>query len=237
MEAVREVVALGRSLRVSQSIRVRQPLARLTVVSHDATVRAALEAHADLVADELNVREVVTSSDEASLARIGAKPNYRTLGPRFGPRMAEIAAAIGSLGADDLAGLLASGSAVVAGESITIGDIVVIRDPLPGVAVASGDRLSVALDTEITPELAVEGLARELVKVIQGVRKDRGFDVSDRITVRWSSTSPAVSEAFERHGSWIASEVLAASLDRSGNAAGSPHDVAGEPVTIELARV
>ena len=104
MGAVREAVALGRSLRVSASIRVRQPLARFTVVSHDATIRAAIASHADLIADELNVKEVVTSEDENSLATIGAKPNYRTLGPRFGAGMQAIAAAIAGLEGPPLGG-------------------------------------------------------------------------------------------------------------------------------------
>ncbi len=235
MGAVREVVTLGRSLRVASALRVRQPLSRLTVVSHDDAVRSAIATHADLIADELNVKEVATSSDEASLAHIGAKPNYRTLGPRFGSRMQEIADAIAALDPEAVASLLERGSLDVAGEPISVDDVVVTRDPRPGVAVASGDRLSVALDTELTADLEVEGLARELVKVIQGLRRDSGFDVSDRITVTWSSPSERVAEAFGRHGDWIAAEVLAVGV-AAGSPGGDPLDAAGEQVSIEVIR-
>lgn len=234
MRAIREAVSVGRSLRVAESIRIRQPLTRLTVVSHDATVRAAVAAHADLVADELNVKEVVTSDDERSLARIGAKPNYRTLGPRFGPRMPAIAAAIAGLDDAAVARLLDAGSLEVAGETIAADDVVVTREPRPGVAVASGERLSVALDTEITPDLAIEALAREAVKVIQGLRKEAGLEVSDRIAVTWSSSSPGLTEAIDRHRAWIAAEVLAVTLDAA--AGGQVVDVAGEPMQIAITR-
>jgi len=235
MQAVREVVTLGRSLRVASSIRVRQPLSRLTVVSHDDAVRAAVDAHADLIAEELNVKEVTASSDEVSLAHIGAKPNYRTLGPRFGSRMQEMAGAISALGPEAVATLLESGTVEVAGEVIALDDVVITRDPRPGIAVASGDRLSVALDTDLTEDLEIEGFARELVKVIQGLRRDAGFDVSNRITVVWSSPSTRIADAFERHGEWIASEVLAVTVT-AGQPAGDPLDAAGEPVTVDVAR-
>ncbi|OFW66655.1 MAG: isoleucine--tRNA ligase [Actinobacteria bacterium RBG_16_68_21] len=236
MGAVREVVALGRSLRVSESIRIRQPLATLTVVSHDAAVRSAVTAHADLIADELNVRAVATSDDEGSLATIGAKPNYRTLGPRFGPGVQAIAAAVAELDGAAVVGLLETGSIEVAGEILTADDVVVTRDPRPGIAVASGDRVSVALDTEITPDLAIEGLARELVKEIQAIRKDTGLAVSDRITVAWSSPSPAIAAAIERHGDWIAAEVLAVEMTETAGGP-SPADeraVADEPIRIAI---
>ena len=235
MRAVREAVTLGRSLRVSASIRVRQPLARFTVVSHDDAIRAAVGVHADLIAEELNVKEVVTSDDETSLATIGAKPNYRSLGPRLGARMQTMADAINALDADAVARLLHAGSAEVGGETITVQDVVVTRQPRSGLAVASGDRLSVALDTTITADLAVEGLAREIVKMIQGLRKEAGLAVSDRITVSWASPSVAVHQAIDRHREWMAAEVLAVAF-ADGEPDGEAVDAAGEPVSISIAR-
>jgi len=235
MHAVREAVALGRSLRVAKSIRVRQPLATLTVVSHDRTIRAAVNEHADLLADELNVKHVVTSEDESSLARIGAKPNYRTLGPRFASSVGTIAEAITTLDDAAVVHLLETGSIEVAGETITTNDVVVTREPRAGVAVASGERLSVALDTEITPDLAAEGLAREIVKVIQGLRKDAGFDVSDRIAVEWSSPSAVVADAIARHSPWVADEVLAVTMSERASAA-PEIELAGQRMQISISR-
>ena len=234
MEAVRAVVGLGRGLRVTEGLRIRQPLATLTVVSHDAAVRRAVAAHRDLITDELNVKAVTTSADEASLARISAKPNYRTLGPRFGARMADAAAAIESLQPMAIQAILDGGTAEVLGETIEAGDLVVVREPRPGVAVASGERLSVALDTTITPELEREALAREIVKLVQGLRKDAGFDVSDRIALSWQSGSEAVAAAFSSHGDWIASEILAVSVTRADGGTGL--DAAGEPVSLTVER-
>jgi isoleucyl-tRNA synthetase len=232
MAAVRETVGLGRRLRVTEGIRIRQPLATLTVVSHDSEVRQAVDQHRELVADELNVKSVVTSSDEGSLAVVTARPNYRTLGPRFGARMTEAAAAIEGIDPATLSRILGGETIEILGVSLGAADVVVARVPNPGVAVASGERLSIALDTTITPELAREALAREIVKLVQGQRKDAGLDVSDRITLTWDSASSAVAAAFEHHAEWIAAEVLAENVTRGE--AGEPQDAAGEPVTLSV---
>jgi isoleucyl-tRNA synthetase len=234
MAAVREAVGLGRGLRVTERIRIRQPLATMTVVSHDAAVRRAISDHSDLLAKELNVKEVITSGDETGLARVTTKPNYRTLGPRFGADMREAAALIEGLDAATVSRLLVGGTVEILGEVVGAGDVVVVREPRPGTAVASGDRLSVGLDTTITPELEREALAREIVKLVQGLRKEAGFDVSDRITLKWESGSPAVVAAFAGYAAWIGGEVLAESVTRGD--AGAPLDAAGEPVALRVER-
>lgn len=233
MRVAREVVALGRGLRVGEGLRTRQPLSRLTVVSHDAAVRRAVIVHADLLADELNVKEVATSEDEAALAHLGAKPNYRSLGPRFGARMPEAAAAIAALSPEQVAAVLAGRPITVLDETVLGDDLIVTREPRTGIVVASGDRLSVALDTEITADLLREAMAREIVKVIQGARRDAGLDVSDRIMLTWDSPSPEVVEAMEAHGSWIAAEVLAVAVQRRPGA-GVTVDAGGEPIALMI---
>ena len=230
MEAVRDAVSLGRGLRVAEGIRVRQPLARLTVVSHDDEVRAAVEAHRDLMAEELNVKEITTSDDESRLAHLSVKPNYRSLGPRFGSRMKEAAAHIESLDDDVVESLLDGGSVDVLGEEIVLDDVVVERVARAGVAVATGDRLSVAIDTELSEELVAEGVAREIVKAVQGLRRDQGLDVADRIRIDWDTDHDVVSTAMERHGEWVAAETLAIEVSRRG---GEPVDL-GDSVEISL---
>jgi isoleucyl-tRNA synthetase len=94
--------------------------------------------------------------------------------------------------------------------------------------------VAIALDTVITPELALEGTAREIVKLVQAARRDAGLDVSDRIRLRWASPSPAVAAAFSAHGDWIAAEVLAVEVTSAAD--GDEQDAAGEPVVIEVSR-
>jgi isoleucyl-tRNA synthetase len=236
MMLVRAVVGLGRGLRRTHAVRVRQPLPSLVVVSHDPAVRAAVDAHAELVADELNVKVVATSEDERAHAHLSAKPNYRRLGPRLGARMKEVAAAVESLDEEAIARLLAGDPLTVAGERIALDDLVVARRPRPGVVVAADERLSVALDTSVTPALAREGLAREVVKVVQGLRRAAGLEVSDRITLCWASPSPRVAEAMAEHGDWLAGEVLAVALTPAAPGSGTPFEVDGEPIEVAISR-
>jgi isoleucyl-tRNA synthetase len=209
MKAVRQAVSLGRGLRVAENLKVRQPLGGLTVVSHDDAMRTAIDEHADLVAEELNVKVVLTSEDEASLAHLSVKPNFRALGPRFGSEMKAAAKAIQAFDDATVALLLDGGTVDVMDQEIGLSDVVVEREPREGVAVAAGDGLSVAIDTELTEDLIVEGIAREVVKAVQALRRDLGLDVSDRITLAWSSEDDRVTTAMTTHGTWVAAETLA----------------------------
>jgi isoleucyl-tRNA synthetase len=234
MEVVRAVVTLGRGLRRTSNVRTRLPLPSLTVVSHDASVRRAVASHAELIGDELNVKEVQTSDDETAHAHLSAKPNYRVLGPRLGPHVRDVAAAVEALGEDRVAALLDGSSVTVAGVELTLEDLVVSREPRAGIVVTAGDRFAVALDTTLTPELEREGLARELVKAVQGLRRDAGLEVSDRIRLTWDSTSDRVVEAMAAHGAWIAGEVLATEVERSAGA--DTLEVDGHPVAFRVSR-
>ena len=144
-----------------------------------------------------------------------------------------MAAAIESLDETAVARLLDGEELIIAGESIGPDDITVWRRPLPGVVVASDDRLSVALDTTVTPDLALEGLAREIVKAVQSLRRTSDLDVSDRITLSWSSASPRVREAMTRHADWIAAEVLAVEVNESAGA-GERVEIEGETLDLEV---
>ncbi|MCJ7727012.1 MAG: DUF5915 domain-containing protein, partial [Acidimicrobiia bacterium] len=234
MDVVRSVVSLGRGLRTAARIRVRQPLPGGVVVSHDAVVRAAVADHADLIADELNLKAVSTSDDERAHAHLTAKPNFRVLGPRFGPRMKEAAAVVGGFDDVTIAAIIGGGTVDVLGESLGLDDLIVAREPHEGVVVASDERLSVALDTTISEDLEREGLAREVVKVIQGLRRDGGLDVSDRIEVVWQTETPGLADAITAHLEWIAEEVLATSVTRGE--AGESVDVVGLSLALEIER-
>ena len=215
MEVVRRVVNSGRALRKRHELRVRQPLPLLTVVTRDPLVTEAVAFHRELISDELNVRTVAIDTDESHLVTLSAKPNYNLLGPRLGGRMKEVADAVGKMSHDEVDALLDGETRDAAGVEIGIGDVIVARDPLPGVVAATGPSFSIALDTALDDDLAAEGLAREIISRVQGLRRDGGLAVTDRVTLRWASQDAAVRDAFKRHASLIAGEVLATSIDES----------------------
>ncbi len=232
---VREVVRLGQRLRKQLGIRVRQPLARITVLTTDEKAAAAARAHRELILDELNVKELETRPDESALVDLEVKPDFKRLGPRLGARVKEVAAALADVPASDIEALLAGRTITVAGVDLDADDVVVRRVPRAGTAVTSGEHLSVALDTEIDHDLMVEGMARELVSKINQLRRDLGLAVTDRIRLRWASDDEVVREAFAVHGSTIGSEVLAVDTSEDG-ASARPVDVAGRKVRLTIDR-
>ncbi|RKS84290.1 isoleucyl-tRNA synthetase [Motilibacter peucedani] len=205
MALVRRVVDLGRSARTEHKVRTRQPLSEVAVLSREW---AALPEELRAVArEELNVqREGALSGDEGLVTRT-AKPNFRALGKRFGKRTPVVAAAVS---ASDPAALLASHEVVVEGETLTLepDDFTVTETPKEGWAVASEPGLTVALDLTLTPELVRAGLAREVVRLVQDLRKASGLEVSDRISLWWQASGD-LAAALEEHAGLVSAEVLA----------------------------
>jgi isoleucyl-tRNA synthetase len=232
---VRAIVTLGRSIRTTEKLKTRQPLAAATILTHDALIVKAVADHADLIAEELNVKSVRSSRDESELVELSCKADFSKLGPRFGSRVKEIAAAVAALAPDQIAPLLDGGSIDVEGESLTLDDVVISRTALPGVVVQTEGSLAVALDTTITDELRSEGMAREIVSRVQQIRRDSGFDVTDRITIRWASEDSLVGEAFARHLETISHEVLATEISTGTDVA--PVILDGHELALEVSRV
>jgi isoleucyl-tRNA synthetase len=223
MGLARRLVELGRSARAAASLGIRQPLPRALV---GAAGFAGLPAELrDQVTGELNVRALeALSSVGDDLVDHVVKPNFRALGRRFGNRTQPVAAAITAMDAGTLAGRLrADGevSVMVDGEPVAIGpdDVIVTQTPRAGWSVASDAGETVALELDITPELRREGLAREVIRLVQDARKTDGLEVSDRITLRWESADPELAAALTEHGQLIAGEVLATGF--------GPRDAAG----------
>jgi isoleucyl-tRNA synthetase len=215
MEVVRNVVNMGRGLRKRNDLKVRQPLSRLTVVTRDAAVAAAVDSHRELIDEELNVRAVTLERDEGHLVELSARANFKVLGPRLGGRMRDVAEAISALSHGEVDRLLEGETLEVFGEPLAAPDIVVQRAPRPGVVVAADSLFSVALDTTLDAALLGEGLARELINRIQTLRRDGGLDVSDRIRVRWHGNDDVLRAALADHGDLVAREVLATSISES----------------------
>jgi isoleucyl-tRNA synthetase len=228
------VVQLGHSLRKQNTIKVRQPLARAVVISHDPAVAEAVRSHEDLIADELNVKNVEVRSEAGHLVELSCKADFKRLGPRLGPRMKEVAAAVANLTPDEIEGIVTGGTIGVGGEELTADDIIVQRTPHPGTVVESSGPLAVSLDVTIDEALAAEGVAREVISRLQQLRREAGLEVADRVNVRWNG-STAVADAIERHAAAIASEVLAETIEH-GDDLELDLEVGGERLALEIER-
>ncbi len=181
MQAVRDVVGLGLQIREREKIGVRRPLGKVTVASHDPKVREAVLRLNDAILGELNVKEIDVMSDDSSLCKVTARPNFRTLGKRLGPKLKSVQSKLATFGTAELAALESNGFVEVEGERLVSEDILLTREASAAGAIESQNGLTVLLDTRITPELHAEGLARELVNRIQNLRKESKLEVSQRI--------------------------------------------------------
>ncbi|MDA2978289.1 MAG: isoleucine--tRNA ligase [Actinomycetota bacterium] len=235
METVRSIVNLGRGLRKREEIRVRQPLSTVTIVTRTPHEREAVGAHATLIAEELNVRSVKVHADEAGLIDLSAKANFKILGPKYGKEMKAVALAIASVDHATIERLMDGESVTTHGYEISAGDILVERTPRAGTVVASEGSLSVALDCAIDQELRIEGIARELVNRIQGLRRDLGLNVTDHITVEYSTQDAAVVAAFDKHAHLIAGEVLGDEVSQIDHIDSPAVDLGGESVRLSIA--
>ena len=216
MELVMTVVRLGRLLRSEHNLKVRQPLAVLHVVSRNAKLLERVGALADLVADELNVKRVELAAHENELVTLKAKPDFKRMGPRLGPKVKAATTVIGALDSDTLEAL-AGGSPLtvdVDGEAVELvpEDVQLERLPREGVVVASEGEIVVALETALTDDLVDEGLAREEVNRIQNQRKALDLDVSQRIWIEYDAdvTDAALHRVGERFRDYIDAETLCA---------------------------
>ncbi len=239
MEAVRLTVELGRAARGQAKAKVRQPLRRAVIVANDAE-REAIEARADLVTAELNVKELDFVSDESELVSYTAKPNYRALGPRFGKRMPLVAAAVEALDAAHVAAVLGEGGQVginVDGDEHALGpeEISLALQPLEGYEVEAEAGHAVALQLELDDELRREGLAREIVHAVQIARKDAGLEITDRIELTLGG-DPDLIEAARAHQDYVAGEVLATSVSYEEGGDGAGAGIDGRELAISVHR-
>ncbi len=208
MSLATRAVVLGRSLRSKHDLKVRQPLRKLYLLPPDEHIRDELVEMGDLISDELNIKEIVMVEDETELSEVSYKPNFRTLGPRFGKRMKEVGAWVQAMTAADIKALKDGGSIDVADGQITIDDLEAMRSEKDDLVVAVDNNLVVGLDVHLDDELIQECTARELVNRIQNMRKDAGFDVSDRISVGIQGED-GLESAAKAHRDYVAGEVLA----------------------------
>jgi isoleucyl-tRNA synthetase len=208
MDALRRVVTLAHSARQTANVKTRMPLPRLVAVfdktDHDRELLLGQEDLAEIVKDELNVKAFEVRDDAEGLVREIVKPELKVLGPKLGKDLPKVRAALaeGRYERDD-------GSIVVEGHTLAPSEVLVSHEGTPGHAVGRDAGLVVALDTRVTPELEVEGLARELVRRVNEMRRDAGLEISDRIALRYGG---AIGPAIARFGDLVASETLATSV-------------------------
>ncbi len=236
MEAVRLTVELGRAARAQAKVKVRQPLRRAVIVASEAE-REAISARADLVTAELNVKELDFVSDESELVSYEVKPNYRALGPRFGKRMPQVAAAVEALDSAHVAAVMGDGGEVgisVDGDEHVLGadELTLALQPLEGYEVEAEAGHAVALQLELDDELRQEGLAREIVHAVQNARKEAGLDISDRIELTLGGDEELLAAA-RAHEPYVAGEVLATSVAYDATE-GAPVRVDGRDLHIAV---
>ncbi|MDT4894744.1 MAG: isoleucyl-tRNA synthetase [Pseudonocardiales bacterium] len=230
MATVRRLVELGRAARAESKVKTRQPLSKAFVSAPGwEAVPPSLQAE---VAEELNVEAVVRLADAQDLVDISVKPSFRELGKRFGSKTKQVADAILAADTSEVTRTLRdTGTAMVLVDrepvEIHTDDVIVSETPRSGWAVASSGSDTVALDLELTHELRLAGLARDIVRLVQDARKNAGLEVTDRIALHWLvGGSPEPGEAIRTHAKEIAAEVLAPEF-----AEGTPHEVTGWHLT------
>lgn len=240
MDYAQRISSLVLSIRKKDNLRVRQPLQKILVPVLDAAFEAHVEAVKDLILAEVNVKEIAYLGDDSGFLKKRIKANFKTLGKRLGKDMKAASDAIAQLTDADVAALERTGQYTLAVNgteyALTLEDVEITTDDIPGWKVASDGKLTVALDVTITPALEDEGIARELVNRIQNIRKASGFDITDRIAVVVGE-HPAAARAITNFGDYIRGEVLADSLV-IGTAPGEPIELVEEvQVAIEVVKV
>jgi isoleucyl-tRNA synthetase len=239
MATAREAVALGLRARAGAKVGLRRPLREAVVVAAGRE-RGQLESMADVVREELNVKALRFVDEADELGSYELKPNYRTLGPRFGKHMPMVATAVAGLDADKAAAALREGRTVGIAldghdHELAADDLLVGLQPLEGFQVEREGGHAVALDLAMDEALKREGWAREVVRAVQNARKDAGLEVSDRIALTLGGDPELVAVAEEFEG-LVADEVLATSVAFDGDAGDYTATVDGRALTVGVAR-
>jgi isoleucyl-tRNA synthetase len=238
MAVARETVRLGLAARSQAKLKVRQPLHAAVVVAAGAE-REAIERLSHIVRDELNVKELRFVAEADELGEVEVKPNYRTLGPRFGKQMPTVAAAVGALDPVHVSQRLRDSQPVgitIDGHDHTLAaeDLLITMKPLEGYQVEREGSHAVALELEIDDALRVEGWAREIVHAVQNARRDGGLDISDRIALTLDGDDELL-EAARAHEPYIAGETLAATVAYESLNGVAPVAIDGRELKIAVA--
>jgi isoleucyl-tRNA synthetase len=215
MDIAQRISSLVLALRKKEKIRVRQPLQKIMVPVLSQTFADNLRHVQDLILSEVNIKELELLEEGSGVLVKSIKPNFKTIGPKYGKQMKAIAALVGQMSGDDISAIESTGawSGTIDGESIALdlADFEIAAQDIPGWLVASEGGLTVALDITISDELKSEGIARELVNRVQNLRKDSGLEVTDKIRITVETTD-VMREAIAAHAGYVQAEVLATEI-------------------------
>src|SRR3990167_2685586 len=214
MDVAQRVVFLTRAMRAKANLKVRQPLRKLMVVV-DKSKNDALSKMKDVILDEVNIKDLVVLNDDSEIVNKSAKANFKVIGPKFGKKVNLVANMIKQLDRNAVS-LLEKGNRVslnVEGEeiSVTKEDVEIISTEITGWVVEKEEDIITAVDTELDNDLIAEGLAREFVNRVQNMRKDAGFEVTDRIKIKFNGSEKLV-DAVNSFQNYVSTETLAESL-------------------------
>ncbi len=212
MQYAQSISSMVLGLRRKVSLKVRQPLNKIMIPILDEAFEHQLEAIKNLVLTEVNVKDMEFLKDASGVLVKKIKPNFKTLGPKYGKMMKAISGAINALGQEEIAIFEKeeSFSIEIEGQNVVLAleDVEIMSEDIPGMLVANEGKITVALDIDVSEELREEGIAREFVNRIQNLRKDSGFDVTDKITLSIQNHD-AINSAVEKHSNYIGAQTLA----------------------------
>ena len=239
MEMAQTITSMVLSLRKKEQIIVKQPLQTLAIPASDPQMRERISQMKQLILDEVNVKELkfIDNSDGMIVKKV--KCNFRVMGKKFGKLMKEVSNVVAAMSQADISQLEQQGSITLKAGStdalIELADVEIISEDMPGWTVANEGSLTVALDINITPELKKEFIAREVIKRIQTIRKESGFNITDRINVTISDAE-AITDAIDTHRQFICSQVLANSIT-TGGTDGQEIEIDGVKALIKVEKV
>ena len=239
MKLAQTASSLVHSLRRKEKIKVRQPLTKIMIPVLSLQEQERLKKVEELIISETNVKTVEYLNDTSGILVKKIKPDFRALGTTFGPRMKLLVPQINGLDQDQIKVFESEGSYQfdLEGESVrlTLDQVEISSEDIPGWLVASENGLTVALDITVTDDLKKEGLARDVVNRVQNLRKDKGLEVQDKIEINFDSSTKMMVEAVEIHSVYIQRETQALKLEhRSGLNKGEVLDIDGTDLTIQL---
>ena len=243
MQLAQDLSSMVLALRRKVSIKVRQPLMKIMIPVLDPAMEHQIEAIKDLVMNEVNVKEIELIKETTGVITKRIKPNFKTLGPRYGKYMKKIAALTAQFTQEQIAAIetAAETELEIDGDKIMVtpADFEITSEDMPGWLVASEGKLTVALDITLTEELKQEGVARELINRIQNIRKDSGFEVTDKISVEIEAKD-SVKPAVEKYAQYIGQQTLSESVKATAAPKGQfvvDSEIDEEPLRIAVTKL
>ncbi|WP_439555070.1 isoleucine--tRNA ligase [Dyadobacter sp.] len=217
MELAQRISSLVHSIRKGYKLKVRQPLSKILIPVLSENTKRQIEQVSGIILTEVNVKTIEFVHDDSGILKKKIKPNFKTLGPKFGPKMKEVAAAISAMNEAEIKTIESNSNITLQGASgpldIALTDVEIIAEDVPGWLVASEGGLTVALDITVTDELRLEGIARDFVNRVQNLRKDSGFEVTDKIRITLQNNDTLLASAVSANKEYICQEVQALDLN------------------------